>query len=402
MQTKLIAKSKYHLERLFYYADAPNPSLSVCVIVPARNEAKNIIKTLEALRLQTCSNGKPLPPNSYEVLLLANNCVDKTFLLAQKYKEQHPNFNLQIDEVELPQKLANIGTVRRLLMDVAYNRLCANGQLDGIIASTDGDSEVDSHWIHFIKEEISKGNDAVGGRILPHKIKCDARIYHLRDVSYRLLLAKAESMIDPDANDPWPRHFQYFGASLAVTCDMYHKCGRLPQVPYLEDGAFHRSLYLMDAKIRRSPHVKVYTSNRMCGRVEIGFSEQLKKWNIHGKTKKLQMAGSVEAQLLNYKIRKQLRDCWQNTKNGIDDSHAIKLIAKQLSLKPAWLQFEITAADYFGKLWESVLGQKSFRQWMAQYEYDMPITEAIEQLRLFTSKPMLYTSAKRHLSKVFT
>jgi hypothetical protein len=242
MQPKLIAKSKHHLDRLFFEADAPSPSLAVCVIVPARNEAKHITKTLDALRQQTCSNGLPMPFSEYEVLLLANNCTDKTFHLAKKYQERYPSFRLQVDEVELPAKLANIGTVRRVLMDAAYARLCTNGRSDGIIASTDGDSEVDTHWVHFIKEEIAKGNDAVGGRILPHKVNCNARLYHLRDVTYRLLLAKVESIIDPAANDPWPRHFQYFGASLAVTCDMYHKCGRLPEVPYLEDGAFHRSL----------------------------------------------------------------------------------------------------------------------------------------------------------------
>lgn len=59
---------------------------------------------------------------------------------------------------------------------------------------------------------------------------------------------------------------------------MYQMVGRLPQLPFLEDEAFHQALFRKDAKIRKSLNVKVTTSGRHEGRVDIGFSQQLCEW----------------------------------------------------------------------------------------------------------------------------
>src|ERR1700709_2899988 len=103
MQTKVFAEQPKNIsiDCLFNLTENPSPSLSVCVIVPARNEAKNIVKTLDALRLQTCKNGLQIPFNEYEVLLLANNCTDNTFKIAKKYQKQYPSFKLHAEEISL-------------------------------------------------------------------------------------------------------------------------------------------------------------------------------------------------------------------------------------------------------------------------------------------------------------
>src|SRR5579875_1519647 len=168
MQTEYIKDevSSLNYRSIFDHADAPSGSLKVSVIVPARNEARNIRKTLDALRLQTNAAGTPLDPSIYEVLLLVNNCSDQTFALARKYQEKYPGFSLHIAEIHLPAGKANIGFVRRLLMDTAYRRLSAYGNCKGIIASTDCDTHWDTGWVYHIMQEIANGCDAVGGRIL--------------------------------------------------------------------------------------------------------------------------------------------------------------------------------------------------------------------------------------------
>ncbi|RYE35969.1 MAG: glycosyltransferase, partial [Sphingobacteriaceae bacterium] len=131
----------------FNQAQAPSENLKVCVIIPARDEAQNIQKTLDALRLQTDDYHTPLNPQSYEVLLLVNNCTDNTFEIGKSYQQQYPDFCLHLAKVQLPPQKANIGFVRRILMDEAYQRLCLNTDNEGIIASTDGDTQVDCCWI---------------------------------------------------------------------------------------------------------------------------------------------------------------------------------------------------------------------------------------------------------------
>ncbi|MBL4678155.1 MAG: glycosyltransferase [Mucilaginibacter sp.] len=254
------------------FSSAPGKELQITVILPVKNEEEGLIRTLEALRLQLDNFNQPLNLDVYEILLLANNCTDESALLARTYQSAFPEFRLHVVEIQLERKEAHIGTVRRILMDEAFDRLNSVGRPRGIIVPTDGDSEVDPHWLHYIMEEMNKGNDVVGGRILPRETPALSKIHHLRDVSYRFHLSRLESMLDPCGSDPWPRHFQCYGPSLAVTCEIYEKAGRIPAIPYLEDEEFRKALYRIDAKVRKSPKVKVYTSSRLVGKVEFGFS----------------------------------------------------------------------------------------------------------------------------------
>lgn len=370
-------------KNIFRYCKMPHADLKVCVIVPAKDEEFSIADTLEALRIQFGSNGKRLDYSNYEVLLLANNCSDKTFEKANEYASKHPEFNLHVTTVKLPSKKANIGYVRRLLMDEAFTRLSANGLQNGIIASTDGDTMVDKYWVNNIINEIALGSDAVGGRILTNTLNHDARLYYLRDVTYRILLAKAASFIDPEKNNPWPCHHQYFGASLAVTCAMYNSCGRLPMVPYLEDMAFFNSLVKVDAKIRCSPFVKVYTSSRMDGRVEIGFSEQLQKWADNTNENIPQMVEHVEASLLKLKCKNALRLCFEtNNTSTVPVKDQLKEIADYLMISHKWLCKELVNASYFGGLWQKVEDTVSKGDFNENYSAQH-ITNAISDLRRF-------------------
>ena len=130
-------------------------------------------------------------------MLLANNCTDDSYRIVKNYQLSHPGFALHIAEICLPAEKAHIGTARRLLMDEAYHRFMLLGRNKGIIASTDGDTEVDSRWVYHITDEIQKGNDAVGGRIVVGYHNSQPGKYHVQDEIYRNLVVKAESIIDP-------------------------------------------------------------------------------------------------------------------------------------------------------------------------------------------------------------
>lgn len=368
----------YHL----FTNPAPSPHLQLTVIVPVRNEAHHLVRTLEALRNQRDAEGNPLNPAIYEVLLLANNCTDHSYEVAVRYGQRYPDFPLHVARIRLPPAKANIGTARRLLMDEAHRRLTSTGNANGIIASTDGDTEVDTHWIQGTMTEIAGGSDAVGGRILTRPAPGPVRAFHLRDVMYRTLVAKAEARLDPVAHDPWPRHFQHFGASLAVTCRTYERVGGLPRKPYLEDEAFYRALVRIDAKVRQSPRVKVITSTRQQGRVAVGFSEQLRYWaHLDRSRKKMQMAEPPEAVITRLRCRGQLRDYWPH-RFGTNHPDALTSVARALFIEPRWLRQTVRRCVYFGQLWEKVEQRMAAGRW-GQHWKPVPIRAAIGELRQY-------------------
>lgn len=369
--------------RLF---DTPiSAQLRISVIVPVRNEAHHLTQTLDALRQQQRPNGEPVPSFSYEVLLLANNCTDRSYDVALRYSQRYPHFPLRIAQIQLPPSQANIGTVRRLLMNEACRRLMSVGDAGGIIASTDGDTVVDKHWLHYIGTEITQGCDAVGGRILTHPNDNPVRLFHLRDVMYRSLIARAEALIDPCVHDPWPRHFQHFGASIAVTCAAYQRAGGLPAKPFLEDEAFYRALLRVDAKVRQSPHVRVYTSARMKGRVAVGFSEQLRYWSNMNRSQQCQLVESAEAIVTRLSARQALRSYWHRRGERSASVDELNHIAKTLLISPQWLSNEVDAHAYFGQLWEKIEKKIATGRW-AKLWGPVPITDAIRDLRTYVNE----------------
>jgi glycosyltransferase involved in cell wall biosynthesis len=367
----------------------PVKTLRATIIVPVKNEEDNLYGMLDALRLQVDPAGIRMQPGLYEVLLLANNCTDRSFELAKVYQQKYPDFRLHVAKITLEKQHAHIGTVRRLLMDEAYHRFQILDNPDGIIISTDGDSRVDSCWLHYIFAEFDNGCDVVGGRIISDYSESPSRKYHLKDVGYRYLVSHLESCIDPCAFDPWPRHFQCYGPSTAVKCSIYEKAGRLPVLPFLEDENFRKALIRIDARIRRSPHVKVYTSSRESGQVDFGFSIQLNEWRkmkLEGKKIFVEAPGSL---IIKFNARKELRELFNDylLTNTLDVLR-LKQLARSLFLDEEWLQLKIITATYFGSLWEDTEMALSVQKWDERHP-GISIDTAIGDLRnlLYTKQP---------------
>jgi len=358
----------------------PSQNLEICVIMPVKDEEETIIQSLEALRFQKDGNDAPLSSDLYEVLVLANNCRDHTYVCIKEYQRNYPQFPLLVEEITFTEEEANVGTARRFLMDAACARF-ASIHKNGIIASTDGDTQVDEHWVRETLREMKKGCDVVGGEIITHMEESATRQYHLHDIKYQNLIARLESLIDPKTWNPWPSHFQCFGASFAITCRMYEKAGRLPQVSCLEDVAFLKALELKDAKIRRSPDVRVTTSARKIGRVEKGLSQQLAWFESLGNNQEKQWVECADSIISRLKIRKSLFDLWEGRKlNYLQNLNDL-----QHHFKGAMLKEWLDESGYFGELWDKAQLELERKHWFQQWE-SVEIEKALEDMEFYIAK----------------
>ncbi|WP_442591813.1 glycosyltransferase [Pedobacter sp. AW31-3R] len=360
-----------------------HPTLKLSVIVPAKDESQDISMTLDALRNQTDLKGNPLCPNSYEVLVLVNNCSDDTLQVCKSYQKDYPLFVLHLEYVALNTEVAHIGTVRRMLMDAAYRRLNMSVGERGIIVSTDADSQVDKNWIQHILVEMEKGADVVGGRILPRDVPLLSKQHHLQDVTYRLFQTRLEAEIDPCSSNPWPRHFQCFGPSLAVTCDIYDRAGRLPVIPYLEDEEFRKALKRIDAKIRHAPEVRVFTSSRLKGRVEFGFSVQLKHWTDMSSNHEEQMVDTLDTLIFKFNLKSSLRNIWLNIDNYSVLHVEVLRLAQLMNKESLSLLDSLRSSQFFESFWEQI--DVDFHSVGAQKDALRPISEVIRSFRVYFS-----------------
>ena len=363
------------------------PTESACeliVAIPARDEAGTIVRTLEALARQIDSGGMHLAPERFEVILLANNCRDETVERAREVGRRKPDLRLQVVDIDLPEH-SHVGHARRMAMDEALRRFTAIRRPGGVIASTDADTVVANTWVHFTLAEVEKGADAVGGRITldrsdlndigPRRLR-----YHLLDVGYRSLVTELESLIDPSPHDPWPRHFQHFGASMAVTADAYRRAGGLPVKPYLEDVELYDRLVCIDARIRHSPDVQVTTSSRPAGRTSFGFAVQLERWEQmerNGLPFYVQSAGGIETRV---RALRDLRHTWESS-GPVMNLRAMDDIADRLCIPAPWLACVVSFSGTYGSLIQQVISMQEQCGVWAQRWPAVDIRTAIRDLR---------------------
>lgn len=362
----------------------PAPHCEVCVIVPIRDEAENLADTLFALLCQVDLEGRPFDRERYEIILLVNNCCDDSAVIANRFAKQHSTLALHVVEITLPASEAYVGRVRRILMDEAYRRMTSLGHRHGVIASTDGDTRVAPTWLAATLQEMRGGADAVGGRILTDRndrlaLDCYARLCHLREVGYQYLVAELETYLDPDPYNRWPRHHQHYGASLAVTTQMYGRVGGIPAVRSPEDVAFYQALRRVDARFRHSPEVRVVTSARQVGRAKNGLANQLTEWTVMGRKQQpflVESPAAIEARL---HARHGLRMLWQRkqVEHQLSETDVARS-ADKLGVATQWLAQELQQPQAFGLL--------HFRTTAKQEETSAPplveIGQAIWELRI--------------------
>jgi len=255
-----------------------------CVVVPARNEEVTLAPLITALAGQHDLRGNPLDAASFEVVLLLNNCTDRTAEIARELQRMYSGLRLHVADVSFEPNEAHVGRARQALFDLAFARFQFLDRRAGLILTTDADSRPAPDWIAQTEAEIATGVAGVGGRILLEPaeqatLPVGVRRLFLLDIGYRRALEELRSLYAPEAHDPFPRHHQHFGASLAVTAAAYAEAGGMPLQRSCEDVALYRAIIESGGKFRHSHRVRVYTSARVDGRAKGGLADAIVWWN---------------------------------------------------------------------------------------------------------------------------
>jgi glycosyltransferase involved in cell wall biosynthesis len=327
----------------------------VVVAIPVKNEAARIIPCLRSLSEQT------LPPD--EVVLLLNNCTDRTRALAAAAAPDL-RFRLRILSVMLPAGEANAGNARRHAMDHAA--AIAGG--NGFVLTTDADAIAASDWVEKGLGGLLAGADIVCGRIEIDPTEAGLIPAHLHaddalECELISLLDEIAHCLDPDPADTWPRHTEAAGASLAVSVRAFRRVGGIPAIASGEDRAFVACLAGIDARIRHDPAVKVMVSARIDGRAPGGMADTIRR-RINRQDEftddKVEYPGDAYRRA---DFRRRARAAWNQRRAGHDAPHPhcpggfsrgfAEDLAVDLGLRGTRLN-EMLAAPYFGEAWAAI------------------------------------------------
>jgi hypothetical protein len=171
------------------------------------------------------------------------------------------------------------------------------------------------------------------------------------------LLAEWEARLDPVPWDPWPRHRQHLGASLALTVDAYVRAGGLPRTAEHEDVLLYQAVQRIDARVRHSPDVRVWTSGRLTSRAQEGFASQLARWCGERQEPGAERVEHPATTLERMRLRHRLRRAWASYHS--DERPLVTLLtslANEIRQSVDSLLARVAAAGTFGILSERLLG----------------------------------------------
>ncbi|BDA83294.1 hypothetical protein Sa4125_08360 [Aureimonas sp. SA4125] len=247
------------------------------VAIPARNEERRLPALLAALAGQSWQrhSGRPLA-----VVIVLNNCVDGSSAAVAAAIDAEPRLSVTLINIQLPAEDAHVGNARRLAMDTAL--ASAEDRQHCAILTTDADAVPPSDWVDANLRHLNDV-DLVGGIIRGNEAE-EAQLgpgfrrrasLHLH---YAKLTDRLAAWIDPIEHDPWPRHRDHTGASLAVRADVYAAVGGLPTLPLREDIAFVSKVVAAGYRLRHPLDVRIDVSARLVGRAKGGMADCLKEW----------------------------------------------------------------------------------------------------------------------------
>ena len=238
------------------------------VAVPVKDEAARIAACVSALALQ-----RDVAPDA--IVLVVNNTEDATSTIVRDLAYSLPVPVQVIDHV-FPPEQASAGAARRMAMERAAVMVGEGG----VLLTTDADGRVPADWVAANLFHIRRGIDAVAGRAvldpvdaaaIPARLHADDAL----ECAYAAALDQIASIVVPQPWDPWPRHTEHSGASIAVTLAAYRGAGGMPAAPIAEDRRFFAALRESGARIRHAPEIVVEVSGRLIGRAEGGMADTI-------------------------------------------------------------------------------------------------------------------------------
>lgn len=322
---------------------SPSASPRTVVAIPVCNEEALIQGCLDALARQ--EDG---PPD--DIVLLLNNCTDGS-RAAIEAARPGLNCGLHVESRNFPAGSGGAGWARALAMNVAA-RLAGPC---GVLLTTDADGQVAPDWLRANLRALRAGADAVAGRAVidPLEARLIPQALHdddAREVAYATLLDQIASLLDPDPADPWPRHTEASGASLAVTAAWYRRVGGMPWVRSGEDRAFEARLRRHDARVRHAPEVWVTVSGRIEGRAPGGMAETIKRrMSFPDKFLDDRLEPALDA-TRRARLRHMLRAALRGGGPGV----AARETADVLGFSFEHLELLLSGSPYFGTVWDAV------------------------------------------------
>lgn len=305
----------------------------IVVTIPVKNEEAQIGVCLQSLCNQTTQLDR--------LVLLLNNCTDATADICHQFHGRIRG--IEIHDITLNGPLASAGEARRRALKLASG----NGQ-EAILLTTDADAILPPTWVEQNIREIAAGADAVCGMaeihaqdaaMIPRALHEDDR----RETFLLSILDEMMSILAPDAFDPWPRHSQESGASIAVRSSALYFAGGPPRVKFGEDRALIEQLRLIDARVRHAPDILVHVSGRLDGRAAGGMAETIKRRLVRQDDltdAKLEPATDAYRRAM---ARARLIAAWEQKIDGVS-------LAQDLLIDPAQMR-TILHAEFFGRAW---------------------------------------------------
>ena len=157
------------------------------------------------------------------------------------------------------------------------------------------------------------------------------------------ILDEMLSILAPDTFDPWPRHSQKSGASIAIRSSALELAGGPPRVKSGEDRALIEQLRLIDARVRHAPNILVHVSGRLDGRAAGGMAETIKRRLVRQddlRDTKLEPATDAYRRAM---ARGRLIAAWEQKIDGVS-------LAQDLLIDPDEMR-RILHAEFFGVAW---------------------------------------------------
>ena len=305
----------------------------IVVAIPVKDEEDHIAGCVTALLAQTA----PVD----DIVLLVNNCIDRTVERIRAAADGYAGLHLV--EKTLSGIDASAGGARRLALQHA-----AAIAGDGIILTTDADGAAPPNWVAANLAAIAAGAEVVCGRaeVEPEDAaRIPVRLHHdhMREVDCLTLLDEIDAIINPDPFDPWPRHQQHSGASIAMTGAALRRAGGPPDVAQAEDRILVELLRLVDARVRHVWDAPVVVSGRLEGRAVGGMADTIKRRMT---TPDVLADDTLEPAVDAYRralAKSTLRRLWLANADGAT-------LAKDLLIPEATMEAALSA-PYFGVAW---------------------------------------------------
>jgi glycosyltransferase involved in cell wall biosynthesis len=308
------------------------------VAIPVRNEAERIGGCLQALAAQRDVQAEG-------VVLMLNHCTDATAAIVHGLQAWLP-LPLHVFDITPPPSQAHAGTARSLALAHAA-RLAGPG---GVLLTTDADSVAPPDWLGRNLAALRAGADCVCGRAVIDPIEARLIPQHLHEAdaeecAFAACLDQITSLLDPDRADPWPRHTEASGASLAVTVSAWQAVGGMAPLPLAEDRGFVARLAAHDMRIRHAPDVWVTVSGRIDGRALGGMADTIRRRLSEPDRfldARLESASATAR-------RARLRRLARRLRGG----QKLRALAALFGLPPARLA-ALLNARHFGAAWQSI------------------------------------------------